>query len=150
MGPGMMGGYGMGPGMMGGWDDWDDRYMNRGMMGPGMMIGPGMMGGYGYGPQAALNLDAAQQQKIAQIQDEQRKKQWDLMGKMNDEQAKLNQLYYSGQHDPAVIGKQYQRIQDLQRQMMESSIEAQNRIEAVLTPEQRQTLRGYGRGGMMW
>ncbi len=69
---------------------------------------------------------------------------------MNDEQAKLNQLYYSGQRDPAVIGKQYQRIQDLQRQMMESSIAAQNRIEAVLTPEQRQTLRGYGRGWMMW
>ena len=34
--------------------------------------------------------------------------------------------------------------------MMESSVEAQNRIDAVLTDEQRQTLRGYRRGRMMW
>lgn len=146
MHPGMMGGYGMGPGMMGSgmghgmMDDGrgDDCMMGgRGMRGmePGMMgMGPGMMGGYG--PAGMLNLDESQQKKIVQIQDELRKKHWDLMGKMNDEQAKLRQLYYySGQRDPAAIGKQYQRIQDLRRQMMESSIEAQNRIDAVLTPE---------------
>lgn len=139
MGPGMMGmgpGMGMGSGMMG---------MGPGMMGYGMgpgMMGHGMMGGYG--PGNMPNLDESQQRKIIQIQDELRKKHWDLMGKMNDEQAKLNQLYYSGQRDPAAVGKQYQRIQDLRRQMMESSVEAQNRTEAVLTPEQKEQLRGYG------
>ena len=71
------------------------------------------------------------------------------MGKMNDEYAKLNQLYYSDKRDPAAIGKQQQRVYDLRRQMMESSVEAQNRMEAVLTPEQKEQRRGYGQGGMM-
>ncbi len=39
---------------------------------------------------------------------------------------------------------------DLRRQMIESWVEAQNRKEAVLTPEQKEQLRGYGQGGMMW
>lgn len=155
MGPGMMygGGYGMGPGMMGpgmmgmdrgmmgGWydDGWDDRYMGRGMMGHGMMGG--------YGPGAELNLNEQQQKKITQIQDDLRKKHWDLMGKMNQENAKLRDLYYSDQRDPATIGQQQQRIFDLRRQMMESAIEAQNRMEAVLTPEQKEQMRGqYGQG----
>lgn len=146
MGPGMMG---MGPGMMGHGMMMPPGMMNDGCTGMGMMgMGAGMMGGYG--PWGALNLSEAQQKKIVQTQNDLRKKHWDLMGKMNDEYAKLNEFYYSEPRDPAVIGKQYQRISDLRRQMMESSVDAQNRIEATLTPEQKQQLRGYGRGGMMW
>lgn len=151
MGPGMMG---MGPrGMWGDWDDWDDRYMGRGMMGPGMMgpgmMGPGMMGGYGYGP--ALDLTEQQQAKIAQIQEDFRKKQGDLAAKMDAEQAKLNEIYYSGKRDPAAIDNQYKKIYDLRRQMIQIQVDAQNRMDAVLTPEQKERLRGYygGRGGMM-
>ena len=180
MGPGMMGGWcpmcGMGPGMMGPgmmgmgprgmwgvWDDWDDRYMGRGMMGPGMMgpgmmgpgmmgpglMGPGMMGGYGYGP--ALDLTEQQQAEIAQIQEDFRKKQSDLAAKMDAEQAKLNEIYYSGKRDPAAIDNQYKKIYDLRRQMIQIQVDAQNRMDAVLTPEQKERLRGYygGRGGMM-
>ncbi|WP_221928968.1 Spy/CpxP family protein refolding chaperone [Tepidiphilus olei] len=146
MGPGMMG---MGPrGMWGDWDDWDDRYMGPGMMGPGMM-GPGMMGGYGYGP--ALDLTEQQQAKIAQIQEDFRKKQGDLAAKMYAEQAKLNEIYYSGKRDPAAIDNQYKKICDLRRQMIQIQVDAQNRMDAVLTPEQKERLRGYygGRGGMM-
>ena len=117
-------------------------------MGPGMTMGPGMRGGYG--PGAALNLNEQQQKQITQIQDELRKKHWNLMGKMNDERVKLRDLYTSGKRDPAAIGQQQQRIDDLRRQMVESSVEAQNRMEAVLTPEQKQQLRGYGQGWMMW
>jgi Spy/CpxP family protein refolding chaperone len=141
MGPGMMG---MGPGgMWGDWDDWDDRYMGRGMM------GPGMMGGYGYGP--ALDLTEQQQAKIAQIQEDFRKKQSDLAAKMDAEQAKLNEIYYSGKRDPAAIDNQYKKIYDLRRQMIQIQVDAQNRMDAVLTPEQKERLRGYygGRGGMM-
>lgn len=167
MGPGMMG-YGMGPGMM---DHGYSGYgmgmmgMGHGMMGPGMGMGPGMMGGYGmgpgmmgmgpgmmggYGPWGTLSLDAQQQKKITQIQDDLSKKHWDLMGKMNGEYAKLNQLYYSSKREPAAIGAQQQKIFDLQRQMMESSVEAQNRIDAVLTPEQKEQIQRFGYGGMMW
>lgn len=144
MGPGMMGGYGMGPGMMGRgmmWDDrddWDDRYMGRGMM------GPGMMGGYGYGP--ALDLTEQQQAKIAQIQDDFRKKQWDLAAKMDAERTKLNEIYYSGKRDPATIDNQYKKIYDLRRQMVQLSLDAQNRMDSVLTKEQRERFRGYGPG----
>ncbi|MDD3433624.1 MAG: Spy/CpxP family protein refolding chaperone [Tepidiphilus sp.] len=151
MGPGMMG---MGPrGMWGDWDDWDDCYMGRGMMGPGMMgpgmMGPGMMGGYGYGP--ALDLTEQQQAEIAQIQEDFRKKQSDLAAKMAAEQAKLNEIYYSGKRDPAAIDNQYKKIYDLRRQMIQNQVDAQNRMDAVLTPEQKERLRGYygGRGGMM-
>ena len=151
MGPGMMG---MGPrGMWGDWDDWDDCYMGRGMMGPGMMgpgmMGPGMMGGYGYGP--ALDLTEQQQAEIAQIQEDFRKKQSDLAAKMDAEQAKLNEIYYSGKRDPAAIDNQYKKIYDLRRQMIQIQVDAQNRMDAVLTPEQKERLRGYygGRGGMM-
>lgn len=135
-GYGMMDGWcpmcGMGPGMMG--------------MGPGMM-GPGMMGGYGYGP--ALDLTEQQQTKIAQIQEDFRKKQWDIAAKMDAEQAKLNEIYYSGKRDPAAIDNQYKKIYDLRRQMVQSSLDAQSRIDAVLTKEQKERSRGYGPGGMM-
>lgn len=140
MGSGMMG---MGPGMMG---------MDHGMMG-GMMggygMGPGMMGGYGAG-QGMLNLTEQQQNKMVQIQEEVRKKHWDIMGKMNEEQMKLQQLYYSGKRDSAAIEAQHKKIYQLQREMDESWLDAQGRMDAVLTKEQKERLRGgYGPGGMM-
>ena len=153
MGPGMMHGWGMEPGA--GWGSW---HMGRGMMGYGMgpgymcehgsMMGPGMMGGYG--PWGRLNLNESQQKEMAQIRDELRKKHWELMGKMNDEYAKLNDLYNKEKLDPAAIDKQLQRVYDLQRQITVSSIEAQNRMEALLTPEQKKQEHGnYGHGWMM-
>ena len=109
MGPGMMGGYGggygpgygMGPGMMGGY-------------GPGYGMGSGMMGGcggYGYN---ALNLTDAQRDKIAKIQQETQRSQWEVMSKMRE---------------TMVLGWQ----------------DAQKKIDAVLTKEQREQLkRGWG------
>jgi Spy/CpxP family protein refolding chaperone len=135
MGPGMMGGgYGYGPGMMGGYG-----------MGPGMMGGygygmaPGMMG-YGIGPQIP-SLSAAQQAKIAEIQDETRRKQWQWMGMMMDEQARLRDLYNMPKRDSAAIGKVYGKIGELQRQMFESSLDAHKRMEGVLTKEQLEKSR---------
>ncbi|WP_221929241.1 Spy/CpxP family protein refolding chaperone, partial [Tepidiphilus sp. J10] len=80
-----------------------------------------------------------------------RKKQGDLAAKMYAEQAKLNEIYYSGKRDPAAIDNQYKKICDLRRQMIQIQVDAQNRMDAVLTPEQKERLRGYygGRGGMM-
>ncbi len=136
MGQGMMG---MGPGMMG---------MDHGMMG-GYGMGPGMMGGYGAG-QGMPSLTEQQQNKMAQIQEEVRKKHWDLMGKMNEEQMKLQQLYYSGKRDSAAIEAQHKKIYQLQREMDESWLDAQGRMDAVLTKEQKERLRGgHGTGWMM-
>jgi Spy/CpxP family protein refolding chaperone len=156
MGPGMMQGQGwgggmMGPGMMYGWGQ------GRGMMGPGMMygwgqgqgMGPGGM--HGYGPGGMLDLDESQQKKMAQIQQELSKKHWELMRKMDEENAKLRDLYSKDKRDPQAIGKQLQRFYDLRRQMTVSSLEAQNRMEAILTPEQKKRLRRfYWPGRRMW
>lgn len=136
MGHGMMGGWGMGPGMMG------PGMMGHGMMGHGMM-GQGMMGGYGPGP-GMLNLTEQQQSKMTQIQEEVHKKHWDLMGKMNTEQMKLQQLYQSGKRDSAAIEAQHKKVYQLQREMDESWMDARDRMDAVLTKEQKERLRGYG------
>lgn len=111
-----------------------------GMMGGGMMSG-GMMGGMGLGPLQALDLDEQQQTRINQIRDETRRKNRETMGKLMDEQARLR--------DPATIGKQSMKMADLRRQLLEASIESHNRIEALLSKEQRDQLRSYRRGWMM-
>lgn len=147
-GPGMMGGYGgMGQGMMGG------QYgPGSGMMGGGYGgMGPGMMGAQGglYG----VELDDKQRKSANAIQDELRRNRWELMGRTMDEQSKLRDLYEAEKRDPKAIGAAYQRIFDLRRQMIEATITAHNRIEELLTPEQRKTAREHWgrswRGRMM-
>lgn len=144
-GPGMMGPGMMGHGMMG------SGMMGSGMMGPGMGMmgmgpGMGMMGAF-----YALDLNDDQQKKLTQIQDGLRKQHWEQMGKIQDEYAKLRDLYAADTRDPAAIGAQAQRIFDLRRQMIESSVDAGNRMEAVLTAEQKAQLRKDKRGGCpMW
>ena len=148
MGPGMMGGggygpgYGMGTGMMGG------------MMGPGTMgsggygsgygMGPGMMGGYGLG--GDLNLTAEQRGKVGKIQGDARRKQWDLMGKMHDEQSQMSELYYADKRDDAALSKSYRKMSELRNQMFDLSLSAQKQIDAVLTQEQRDKLKRGGQG----
>lgn len=140
-GPGMMGGYG--PGMMHGY--------GRGMMG---RYGPSMMGGYGHGMMMgywSLNLNKEQRAKANQISDDMRKKHWELMGKMQEQSSSLRNLYEADKWEAREIGKAYQKVFDLKRQMIESSVEAHNQMEAVLTKEQREQLRKSGPwGGMMW
>lgn len=121
MGPGMMGGYGMGPGMMGGYG-----------------MGPGMMGGYGMDPYGLSDLSAEQRNKITKIQDETRKKHWDLMGQALDEQARLRDLYDAPKRDSTAIGNTHKKISELQRRMYETSADAHKRMEAVLTKEQQE------------
>ena len=65
---------------------------------------------------------------------------------MDAEEAKLNEIYYSGKRDPTVIDNQYKNIYDLRRQMIQVQVDAQNRMDAVLTKEQRERFCGYGSG----
>jgi Spy/CpxP family protein refolding chaperone len=133
-GPGMMGGYGGGPGMMGGY-------------GPG----PGMMGGYGPGwggpsggATAALNLTDEQREKVLAIQEENRRKNWDTMGKMRAEQFKLRSLYNADSVDPQAFAEQQKKVDELRRAMLVSRLETRKQVEAVLTPEQRKQFRQFG------
>jgi Spy/CpxP family protein refolding chaperone len=131
----MMGGYGMGPGMMGGYG-----------MGPGMMggygMGPGMMGGYG-----GLDLSDEQQTQVNKIQDETRKAHWALMGEMMDQQARLRDLNRAPKRDNAAIDQASNEFGKLHKRLYDSSVEAQKRMEAVLTKEQQEKLRTYCRKG---
>ncbi|OJY58968.1 periplasmic heavy metal sensor [Thiobacillus sp. 0-1251] len=135
MGPGMMGGM-MGPGMMGGY----------GMMGPGMgMMGPGMMGGYTGIP----DLTKEQADKIDRIRDDLAKKETPLTQQLFEERQKLQDMYASGA-DPATLDQAYKKTTDLERQVFNARADAQKRMNAVLTKEQRDRMqrmqRGYGRG----
>ncbi len=118
-GPGMMG-----PGMMGGG------------MHHGMMMGPGM-----WGPSGSLNLRDEQNAKIAAVQEELSKKQWDITGQMQDEQFKLQQLYSAPTRDSAAINEQFNKIRQLRQQMWTATAEAQKKMDGVLTQEQRNQIR---------
>lgn len=160
MGPGMMGGKGMGPGMatgeadcpmgkgkMGGHrmgrHDMGGRMMGGGMMG-GPMMGGGMMGGHrmgAAGPLEALGLSDEQQGKVREIQRDQQKQHHALMGSMMELRWQSEDNAKSATFDEVVARKQYDAVAALQKRMFETRIEAEKRIQDVLTKEQREQLR---------
>ena len=157
MGPGMMGGgmmggmmggygpgpgggygpgYGMGPGMMGGG-------MMGGMMG-GYGMGPGMMGGgMGNGMLYQLNLTPEQWNKVSTIQQEVAKKNSDLAGKMQEEGFKLRNLMTAEKRDGHAVTNQYKKLQELRLQSFQARLDALERIEGVLTKEQKGQIRRF-------
>ena len=139
-GMGMMGGY-VRDGMMG--HDGND---GSECMGSGMMGGCGM-GMMGAGPLSMLDLSDEQRTKIDQILDAQRKQQRTLMLKMFDEQDKLRELYSAETPDPKKVASAYGGIGEIQQQMIESHVQANNDMQAVLTKEQREKLRTWRWGG---
>ena len=110
----------------------------------------GMKGGYGAGammgsPHAdmamALELSSEQRSGINKLSDELRHNNWAAMGLIMDESATLRDLYGAEKRDPSAIGKVYQKIFDLKRKMIEAAIDNRNRVEGLLTPEQRAQLK---------
>lgn len=153
MGPGgpMMGGPGASPrGVYGPWQGMGGGTMGGCGYGPGMgfggMMGPGMMGVAGPAL-AALGLDEAQRNEVVKIGDELRKKRWAVAGQMQDEMARIRDAAWSGKRDRASILAAHKRMSELGQQQLESSLDAAERIDKVLTPEQRQQL---GRSGPWW
>jgi len=163
-GPGMMGGWGegyhMGPGMMDGWAPGQ-------RMGPGMMggwsqrhgMGPGMMGGwghgYGMGPDMMgfgagralwmLDLDEKQRGELLKIQDEARKRHWEIAGKMHDEMARMRDaMRTEGKRDRDAALAAFDRMSALRKQRLEIALDTADRMDQILTPEQREKLRRWG------
>lgn len=115
-----------------------------------------MMGGQGSGMMMesprmnmlmSLDLNDEQRSKINKLSDELKHNNWATKGLIMDESAKLRDLYAADKRDPSAIGKEYQKIFDLQRKMIEATITTQNRIEELLTPEQRAQLKNMRHGG---
>jgi len=90
---------------------------------------------------ASLHLEGEQRAKIVKLFDKLKHDNWITMGLMNDETVKLRDLYEADKHDAAAIGKVYQAIFDLKRQMIEASIDTENKIDEILTQEQRAQLK---------
>lgn len=119
-------------------DDCDARH------GMGNYRGYGMMGRHGSGMMmepnmrmlGALALSDEQRAKVNKLADELKHNNWATQGLINDETARLRDLYEADKRDPAAIGKEYQKIFELERQMIEAYLDTQNRIDALLSPEQ--------------
>ena len=151
MGPGMMGG---GPGYGRGWRGDDDECWGWGMMGgrgmgmmggrgmgPGMMMdGMGMMG-FGLAAIGRLDLTDSQRRQVQRIDDELRRKNWDLMGRMHDERSRMRDAMWADRRDRAAILAANQRMSELRQQMLANMLDAADQAEALLTPPQREQLR---------
>ncbi len=127
---GMMGGYsqGYGPGYGGG------------------HMGPGMMGGAGLGGIDRLDLTDDQRSQLTKIEGNLRTKNWELMGKMHDQMDDLQDLgSASGKRDRSAILAANKRMTDLRQQMLENSLDATEKAEALLTPQQREQFKRYAR-----
>lgn len=142
---------------------WDDDEMMRGygrigsswghgmMQGPMMMDGPmmgRMMGGF-----SDLDLSKEQRSKIRSIMQESRKSHLALMSKMLDASDKLSDLYDSDTPDPEKIGKAYDEVFSIQKQMIQEGIRAHNKAFELLSKEQREQYRKRAvphRFGMMY
>ena len=118
----------------------------------GMMHGAGMsgMGGAramhepamrGFNALWSLDLTEEQREQLATIHDELHKQHWSLRGSLFDDETKLRRLYAAQPRDAKAIGAIYGRIFDVRRQMIEATIEASNRAEAVLTEAQREQFK---------
>jgi Spy/CpxP family protein refolding chaperone len=114
---------------------------NHGMGGWGMMGGAGMMGGWGMmGPGwSALSLTKDQSNKIYAIHRELREKQFALMDRMHDSMQSVS-FYRDGKFDEQAARNAYAAAEKVHRQMFENMLDAQKRVDALLTPQQRQQL----------
>ena len=102
------------------------------------------MRGFGPGGLAALNLNAEQSEKIAAIQEQNRRKNWDAMGQLRSETFALRRMYWADKVDSTAYANQQKKVDELRRQMLQSRLETRNQIEALLTPEQKKQFRQRG------
>lgn len=137
--------YGMGPGMMNGYGPGAGYGMGSGYMaGPGGYgMGPGMMGSFGGEAYAGLDLSPEQRGKIAEIQKATAKAQWQLMGTMHEQGYRMNGIAGPGGFDEAVARKSFDAMTETRKAMFETQIDARKKVDAVLTPQQREQLRKY-------
>lgn len=109
----------------------------------GMMGGPGMMGGWGGGMMGPgwgnLNLTRDQRDKIYAIHRDLREKQFALMDRMHDSMRSVT-FYREGKFDEQAARNAYAAAEKIHRQMFDNMLDAQKRIDALLTPQQRQQL----------
>lgn len=114
---------------------------------------PGASSLFSLGPITMLDVNQEQRSKLNKIQNELRKQQWGLQGRILDEQAKLSDLHSADRPDSKKLGAVYGALFDIRRQMIEAKIDAMNRAKDVLNKDQLNRLKsreqtGHATGGM--
>lgn len=145
--PGDYGERGMqyGPGMMGG-----PGIMGQGM---GMMYGPGMgmgMMGTGMGTMGCLilpDLSEEQREELRSIQRETRRQHMEAMLDMMEVRDDMMLEMAAERPDAAKIRELQEAMSAKHADMIEAGIESRNRMNDLLTDEQRGQLRQYQEGG---
>jgi len=159
MGQGMMGGGKMGPGMMHG------GMMGEGMMGGGMgmmcPMGGRMMRMMGKGAGAEevllladkLGLSPEQRKQLSDLKLQQQLKTIELKAEVEKAEARLEALLAAEEIDLDAARKAVQEVADAGAELQFARIEGTVKAKQVLTPEQREKLRGlkqmHGGRGMM-
>ena len=155
--PYMMGGYGGADGPSPGW------FQRMGREGPGAYgagYGCGMMGPWGtpmlYGPtgtgwdcggvlhyphRGRLDLTSEQREQLGQLRLALLQQEAALAAQLYAPDAQLRKMYAAGTADTAVLDPVFAKIASLQRQMFQARLAAKTRMEALLTPEQKQRLK---------
>lgn len=107
------------------------------------------MMGFGAGRAMWLpDLTDKQRSKLVRLQDESRRKTWELTGKMHDEMAAIRDAMAApDKRDRAAALAAFDRMSALRRQGLELALDMADRVDEVLTPEQRETLRRWGPWG---
>lgn len=136
-GPGMMNGQGMGYG---------NGYHMRNGYRPGMMggYGMGMMGGYGMG---IINLSNDQIKKMQKIRTKAMNEMTPMMNKMWKTRNEMFKAMRS--RDNKAISKAYDDMAAAKKAMFLERMKVQEKIQNVLTKEQKEKLRNAYRGMMM-
>lgn len=86
---------------------------------------------------AGLELKKDQLQQIDRLRSELASQEKTVSEQMRAEAEKLKQLYMAEKRDPGQIGATLGRIFELKRKAIEARVAGENRIEALLTDEQR-------------
>jgi Spy/CpxP family protein refolding chaperone len=151
--------YAQHPGMM--MHDFDEEYIDqmmqeRGHIGPGYGRGyPGqhmgpmlwlwgpmmmktMMTGYLYD---RLDLSKEQRDTIRKIQTNESKQHLALMEKMTKQSGELFEIYNVEKPNPDSVGKVYDEIYKIKREMIQTHIKIRNQIYDLLTEEQKEIFR---------
>jgi len=94
-----------------------------------------------------LNLTKEQSDKIADLRDKQERRAIDLRAQIQTAQLDLRKLMRADKPDKAAIGKQIDRVSALRADLQKSRVGTMLDVREILTPEQREKMRG--RMGMM-
>ncbi|MGD8483232.1 MAG: periplasmic heavy metal sensor [Thioalkalispiraceae bacterium] len=129
--------------------DMDDMGHMRGSMGMGHMgMGRMDMGRMGMGFTSMLELSAQQRKALRDIHRNNRTQRWALKDKIADYSDQLRTLYDADKPDAKTIGSVYEKIFDIQRQLIEHNINMRNQQYDVLTKKQKEKLKNWHAKGI--